>query len=317
MPYINPKNSTCYIANVGSGKTMIITYEHALQALQAGVKVVSDYYLNWNGDNLTYFRPDEFEEVCMTWRNCIVFIDEIGVILDSRQWADEGSNTRQFFQYHRKHHVEIVSSTQHLSQVAKSSKNMVNKWVICSQIYENPVPKAILKLFGFEGVVIKTEVVQLVELANEKNIIDPEAPLIWGDKERGKTYWLSQRKLVRPDLDDMKDELEHLGCLNCHTRFTDKDLADTLNNRRCPLCMTESLGKLQSIMYDTDYELPKRVLDGQRTFVESRTCPECHNSKMIIGKKYTLKQLNESFTSFNIEEPPHSCEEIKATANMF
>lgn len=255
---INPKLSTCYIANVGMGKTMIMTYLHAIPALEAGLKVVSDYRLNWKGDNLSYFTPEEFDEVCMTWRNCIVLIDEIGAILDSRQFKDEGSNTRKFFSYHRKHHVEIVSSTQHISQVAKTSKNLVTDWYICSEISNQNLIMKVISSF-FKGLIIKTERVELQELADEKNVLNPEAPLILGSTEKGKTYWLSMKKLIREDLNDKKDELTYRGCLNCKTRFTNKDIKDTLNYKRCPLCMTETIGHLTSIMYDTDYELPEKT----------------------------------------------------------
>lgn len=260
MPYrINPKLSTCYIANVGMGKTMVMTYLHALPALEAGLKVISDYKINWKGDNLSYFTPEEFDEVCMTWRNCIVLIDEIGVILDSRQFRDEGSNTRMFFSYHRKHHVEIVSSTQHISQVAKTSKNLVSDWFICSEISKSSlIMEIFIKIIGFKGVVIKTERVELEELANEKQVLDPEAPLILGKQEKAKTYWLNEKKLIRNDLKDYKEEKEYNGCVNCKTRFTELDLIDTKNNTICPLCMTETIGKITSIMYDTDYELPRK-----------------------------------------------------------
>lgn len=260
MPYrINPKLSTCYIANVGMGKTMIMTYLHALPALEAGLKVISDYKINWKGDNLSYFTPEEFDEVCMTWRNCIVLIDEIGVILDSRQFKDEGSNTRRFFSYHRKHHVEIVSSTQHISQVAKTSKNLVSDWFICSEISKSSlVMELFTKLIGYKGLIIKTERVELEELANEKQVLDPEAPLIFGKPEKAKTYWISEKKLIRNDLKDYKEEQEYSGCVNCKTRFTELDLTDTKNNTICPLCMTATIGKITSIMYDTDYELPMK-----------------------------------------------------------
>jgi len=259
MPFINPKKSTCYIANVGMGKTMIMTYLHAIPALEAGVKVISDYKINWKGDNLSYFTPKEFEEVCMTWRNCIVLIDEIGVILDSREFRDEGSNTRRFFSYHRKHHVELISSTQHISQVAKTSKNLVSDWYVCSEVSkDNIIMSSLLKLIGFKGVIIKTERVELQEIANEREIIDPEAPLIFGKPERAKTYWLNEKKLIRYDLTEEKDELEYQGCLDCKTRFTDLDREDTKDFKLCPLCMTENIGMITSIMYDTDYELPEK-----------------------------------------------------------
>lgn len=257
---INPKKSTCYIANVGMGKTMIMTYLHAIPALEAGVKVVSDYRLNWKGPNLSYFTPEEFDEVCMTWRNCIVLIDEIGAILDSRQFKEEGSNTRRFFSYHRKHHVEIVSSTQHISQVAKTSKNLVSDWYVTSDISKKGLGMYLLLLIiGFKGVVIKTERVELQELADEKNVLDPEAPLVFGNPEKGKTYWLDTKKLIREDLNNKKEELEYTGCLDCNTRFTDKDIKDTDNYKKCPLCMTENIGAITSIMYDTDYELPEKT----------------------------------------------------------
>jgi len=259
MPIINPKLSTCYIANVGMGKTMIMTYIKALPALEAGVKVISDYKINWNGPNLSYFTPEEFEEVCMTWRNCIVLIDEIGIILDSRAFKDEGSNTRKFFSYHRKHHVEIVSSTQHISQVAKTSKNLVSDWYVCSEVSKSGLIWQLgLWIIGFNGVIIKTERVELQVLANEKDIIDPEAPIMFGKPEQAKTYWLRDKKLIRADLDKFKDEKEYIGCLNCKTRFIDLDKEDTLNMTKCPLCMTENIGPITSIMYDTDYELPNK-----------------------------------------------------------
>lgn len=256
---INPKLSTCYIANVGMGKTMVMTYLHAIPALEAGLKVISDYKINFKGKNLSYFTPEEFDEVCMTWRNCIVLIDEIGVILDSRQFKDEGSNTRRFFSYHRKHHVEIVASTQHISQVAKTSKNLVSDWFICSEISKaSLIMEIFCKIIGFKGVIIKTERVELEELANEKQVLDPEAPLILGKPEKAKTYWLNEKKLIRNDLKDIKEEQEYSGCVNCKTRFTEKDLTDTKNNTFCPLCMTESIGMITAIMYDTDYELPAK-----------------------------------------------------------
>lgn len=260
MPYtINPKLSTCYIANVGMGKTMVMTYLHALPALEAGLKVVSDYKINWKGANLSYFTPEEFDEVCMTWRNCIVLIDEIGVILDSRQFKEEGSNTRRFFSYHRKHHVEIVASTQHISQVAKTSKNLVSDWFICSEISKSSlVMELFTKLIGYKGVIIKTERVELEELANEKQVLDPEAPLVFGTPEKAKTYWLNEKKLIRNDLKEYKEEQEYIGCVNCKTRFTEKDKEDTKDYTFCPLCMTHTIGKITAIMYDTDYELPAK-----------------------------------------------------------
>lgn len=265
MYKINPKLSTCYIANVGMGKTMIMTYLHAIPALEAGVKVVSDYRLNWKGSNLSYFTPEEFDEVCMTWRNCIVLIDEIGVILDSRAFKEEGSNTRRFFSYHRKHHVEIVSSTQHISQVAKTSKNLVTDWYICSDVSkENLLLEGLLRLIMFKGVVLKTERVELQELADEKQVLDPETPLIFGSPKKGKTYWFSMKKLIRNDLSDKKEEQSYTGCTECKTRFTDKDIQDTKNYTICPLCMTETIGKITSIMYDTDYELPDKTEPNKR-----------------------------------------------------
>jgi len=264
MPIINPKLATCYIANVGKGKTMIMTYNHAIPALIAGCKVVSDYKINWNGQNLSYFTPEEFDELCMTWRNCILLIDEIGIILDSRQFKDEGSNTRRFFSYHRKHHVEIVTSTQHISQVAKTCKNIITDWQIVNQTYEGKFAKTFLSIFGFNGLVIKTEHVELEELTNEKEVLDPEAPIIFGTPEKAKTYWLSMKKLIRNDLKEFKDEMEYTGCTECRTRFTDKDTKDTKKDELCPLCMTKTIGKVTAIMYDTDYELPSRQDDKKR-----------------------------------------------------
>jgi len=294
---INPKKSICYIANVGMGKTMIMTYLHAIPALEAGCKVISDYRINWKGNNLSYFTPEEFDEVCMSWRNCIVLIDEIGVILDSRQFKEEGSNTRRFFSYHRKHHVQIISSTQHISQVAKTSKNLVSDWYICSQIFDTPIQKAFVRLFGFKGVVIKTERVELEELATETKVLDPEAPILFGKPEEGKTYWLNLDKLIRSDLEEQKEEKEYRGCLSCKTRFTEIDRFDTKEFSRCPLCMTESIGMITSIMYDTDYELPNKVDTNKRVAFLKKVEKWESYTPTLTPAEYEYKKALEGITT--------------------
>jgi len=108
-----------------------------------------------------------------------------------------------------------------------------------------------------------------MELANEKNIIDPEAPIVFGNIDSGKTYWFNSKKLVRPDLNDIKEELEHLGCTNCNTRFSDKDMADTKEMTLCPLCMTKTIDNLTSIMYNTDYELPEKTRAKKRVIFQT------------------------------------------------
>lgn len=241
------------------GKTMLMTYLHAIPALVSGVKVVSDYKLNWKGDNISYFNPEEFDELCMTWRNCIVLIDEIGAILDSREFKDEGSNTRKFFSYHRKHHVELICSTQHVSLVAKTAKNLITDWYICSDATKSSILiNWISKFIRFKGVILKTEKVSLEYLAQETGDLSPETPIIFGTREKGMMYWLRDNMLVRNDLNEMKAELTYSGCKDCNTRFTEIDKEDTKNDTVCPLCLTENIGEITAIMYDTDYELPNK-----------------------------------------------------------
>jgi len=124
--------------------------------------------------------------------------------------------------------------------------------------------KKLLAIFGFNGLVIKTEHVELEELTNEKEVLDPEAPIIFGQPEKAKTYWLSMKKLIRNDLQEFKDEKEYTGCEVCKTRFTDRDNKDTKDNKRCPLCMSETIGNVTAIMYDTDYELPSKKNEKKR-----------------------------------------------------
>jgi len=266
---IDPKDSTCFIGLPGSGKTILTTYLYALPALRAGAKVVSDYFINWNEGNLTYFNPEEFDEKCLTWRNCLVCLDEIGVILDSRQYQEEGSNTRRFFSYHRKNHVQLICSTQHVSLVAKTGRNIISSWKSCEQTFDNPFIKFFLNLFGFKGIVIKTQTCSLNELADDKGNKTIEAPLLFGDYRDAKTHWLSSHKLISKELDAFKVELEHLGCLHCNTRMTELDRVDSDNFKTCPLCFGPIV-KLKSIMYDTDYQLPEKKLTDVRTIVQKK-----------------------------------------------
>jgi len=113
-----------YTGIPGSGKTllsMLEVYKH----LMAGKHVYSNTWINYKGDNLHYYN--DIEDI-IHLRNCVLYIDEVGSIMNAREWADTPKQVRVFLMLHRHYNVDIISTTQHASFVEKSARTIIGYW---------------------------------------------------------------------------------------------------------------------------------------------------------------------------------------------
>lgn len=255
-----------YLGLPGKGKTLFLTEYRVLPALQQGLEVYVNYWVNWNGPNVHFFK--EFEEI-ESVRNAVVVFDEIGKILDPRRWDDETSGVRDFFQQHRKRHVEIYGTTQHVSLVAKSALIEVDTFYMFSK----PAGFFGFLTDNFPYIVCQGEEMTLQEIRRQDTDF-----MVYDDGEGFSsegtfTLWYSKRKLLHPELDAFKLEFIHLYCPRCCQRQGEPiSLDDTekyaLYDKKkgfvpktdfsppfCPKHRDTPLLLRGSSMYDTDYEI--------------------------------------------------------------
>lgn len=254
----------------GTGKTLNQTELVVLPALLDGIDVWVNYWVNWAEPNYHYFK--EFEQV-QNVRNGIVVFDEIGKILDPRNWEAEGSGVRDFFQQHRKRHIDISGNTQHISLIAKSALIEVSNFLMCYKSFDGDLLKALWP--SFPWVVAHEQEMTLKEIKIEDSDFVAREP--YDDEfEKGKihSHWFNKKKLLHRELDEFKTELLHHYCSRCMQRqeptisLTDSCLFAEfdqkkqrwfpLENRKqfyCPKHKEQLLEVRESGMYDSDYEI--------------------------------------------------------------
>jgi hypothetical protein len=113
-----------YTGIPGSGKTLLSVLE-VYQHLIEGKTVYSNTWLNWKGDNLHYYN--DIENI-INIRDAVLYIDEVGSIMNAREWADTPKSVRNFLQLHRHYKVDIIATTQHSSFVEKSARTIIGYW---------------------------------------------------------------------------------------------------------------------------------------------------------------------------------------------
>lgn len=117
-----------YTGIPGSGKTLLAVKYDLWPLLEQGRQVYSNTWINWKGNNLHYF-VDPVDLI--TLRDAVIFIDEIGSILDSRNWKETPPEVRYFLQQHRKRNIDIIATTQHPSFVEISARAIIGYWAKC------------------------------------------------------------------------------------------------------------------------------------------------------------------------------------------
>jgi len=242
----------------GSGKTLTMTELIVLPALIEGLDVYCNYWINWSLPNYHYF--EDFDEIIGV-RNCVVVFDEIQTVLDPRAWDKESSEVRRFFQQHRKHHVDIYGTTQHLSLIAKSALIIIDKFIMCEKKYND----GFLANIKLPFVIVQETEMMLSEIKQEDdgfhfNFNNSSDDVFDVDMSMGvsKVHWFRNNKLLHYELDDNKSEFFYYQCSKCGYSVHDipKTLEfETIVNEAsfCPKHKTQTLSVLDSPMYDTNY----------------------------------------------------------------
>lgn len=260
-----------YLGLTGAGKTLSLMEEVVIPALLRGDKVVSNFWINWAGDNLSYFNDiEELKEV----RNSIIVIDEIGDILDPIAYKDYTDDIKRIFRYHRKRKNIIYGTIQDISEVAKTVRIKVHSWVLFQSRPDGSFINWFFnKFFGYTRVRfnrlelsfndlkkltlgIGSPAIESSEDEEEEgfseDLSDLSSKLDDEIKPELKTY--NSKKLQHLELDEFKLVLEKPFCPFCQG-FTE----DIIKKNDLIFCSVHSYQEVFISpvgMYDTDFELP-------------------------------------------------------------
>lgn len=120
-----------YLGLTGSGKTLSAIENEVVPALKSGRKVYSNMWLNYTGSNLVYFTDwSELRGV----KNSLIFVDEVGYVLDPYKYLDYEDADKDIIRFHRKRFNDIIFTSQDISQVAKTIRVNIHLWVLCQSV---------------------------------------------------------------------------------------------------------------------------------------------------------------------------------------
>lgn len=123
----------------GSGKTTYLC-KLAQKAIRSGKKVYTSFYCKgcYTLDFDSLGRCD--------YSDCLILIDEISLLCDSRSWKDYKEHTKYFFALHRHYNVKIIYCSQSYDDCDKRIRNLTdNLYYITSSLFGFSRVRSIVK----------------------------------------------------------------------------------------------------------------------------------------------------------------------------
>lgn len=261
---------TIRLGKTGSGKTTLQNEVNVLPLLLDGQEVYCCYWLNYNGDNLHYFRPKDFKAVSRL-RNCVIVFDEVRRSFEPRDFKNESEEFRSFVELQRHRHNEIIANTQDISLVSKTIGIQTHYWSQVDLIKQSFLMRFIDKVFQREKIIIMEDYLTYQEL--KKMSMGYELGEDVALEAEWKAFKFTREHLLHRELDEFKLELVHRYCPKCKSRQgaqilkedTDKVCSFRVdeNGRKhfflleeefCPKHSKIPLQIRESGMFDSDYE---------------------------------------------------------------
>lgn len=120
----------------GSGKTYIMS-QMVYNDWKAGANVWGNYPLFFSEENERIIRYDCLPEIYRV-KNGVVAIDEGQKLFDARRWASLPSDFSEKICQHRKHFLDIYTTTQDFRQIDVRIRKNVHLWFHCEKLFRFP-----------------------------------------------------------------------------------------------------------------------------------------------------------------------------------
>lgn len=121
----------------GSGKTWLMS-KILYNEWKRGAKVYSNFRLNFSTENEDIFRWRQLDE---TYRltTGLIAIDEGQMLFDARRWQSLPTGFLEKISQHRKHHINIITTTQDLVQIDSRIRCNIHVLKHCKMIFRFPM----------------------------------------------------------------------------------------------------------------------------------------------------------------------------------
>ncbi|MFZ4799300.1 MAG: hypothetical protein ACOYMA_17505 [Bacteroidia bacterium] len=289
---------TIRLGKTGSGKTVLQTFENVLPLLLDNQEVYCCYWLNYNGINLHYFKPKEFDKI-KDLRNTTIVFDEIRRSFDPRQYGEETEEFRSFVELHRHRHNNIIGNTQDISLVAKTFGIQTHNWSLVAKQPRSIFSLMLDKIMERKRLFIQEDYLTYQEL--KKMAAGWEIGENVGLDSVWTLFKYEMKDLVRRDLNEIKVELVHKYCPRCKSRqgtqVIKEETLDYFNEiidnkgeligytmkfkEYCPKHKATELIARESGMFDTDYEPATDEKNDNRRAVYYETCKVCGKDHVV------------------------------------
>lgn len=120
----------------GSGKTWLMT-RLIHKDWKSGSKVFSNYPLNFDKDGTDVHRWHNLDELYHL-NNGIITIDEGHMLFDARRWASLPMSFSAKITQHRKHNLDIYTTTQDLGQIDNRIRGNIHELYNCQSLFRWP-----------------------------------------------------------------------------------------------------------------------------------------------------------------------------------
>lgn len=131
--YNNPYKLYFIFGKKGAGKSTFMV-KQMIKHLKRGWIVytdVPDIHIDgvrrMTADDLSTFTPVE---------NSVVFLDEVGITFDNRNFKSFNSGTRDFFKFQRKYKVKLYMNSQAFD-IDKKIRDVTDKMYLCSSLFNS------------------------------------------------------------------------------------------------------------------------------------------------------------------------------------
>jgi hypothetical protein len=273
-----------YLGLRGAGKTLSAIHQEVLPRYLKGDKIFSTSFINLKGvDYETVQTPKD----CLNLRNCVLVIDELGDFVDAYDWANISQDFRRFLRLSRKRKVDIITTAQDISYIAKPLRVLFSDWVYCENATPVGLGAKILSWLGLFRVKIKQQELTANELVRLQKGVgnnplkdeeDEDEDLELNDfdfadedlERKVETIEYSKKDLIREDLEQFKIYNYQEYCPVCDVGYDyiDKEKEESLidynkkqkyffkKDRFCQIHQAQKLEVRQTGIYDTDFEIP-------------------------------------------------------------
>jgi zona occludens toxin (predicted ATPase) len=115
---------TCYYGLPGCGKTTVLTAiaQRELRRIRLGKSVYSAVLTNFYCRNADVFKPSAISTTI--FRRCLILIDEVTLVWDSRNFKTFPEEVKEFFTLHRHLRCDVIYATQYYQNVDKRIRDV-------------------------------------------------------------------------------------------------------------------------------------------------------------------------------------------------